>query len=548
MNIKNTNDLFKIEINQGGDDQYIYDFIFELNKYYKKYLKKWEEENNEWNTFWNETNQKNKSIIREEEFAKSPLTILHGPWGSGKTFFIKELIKKWDALLEGLKLDFKNIIYIDLSQHFYSSTDVVLEFTEIFYEILLCFLPKDKFDEEEIKKRVSKLFEYCLSKSSLIQNTKNFLSKSYKIAKNEYNPFSELIFDNTHKNIIRKHVEEIIEEIKPTIVVLDNIERLENSISDIIKIIRFYSYFPNFLFILPMNKTAIKFSNLGTEEEPIEKYITLDVWFEYKQDYTNLLNNYNLGGKKKSKSGKYVLKYVDEINKVFKTPLKNDNNIEYNLTVRQVKKILEKYNLDNSVTNIFQKSKYKGFLFLNKIIWKNDVLNEDINALIKFIEDNFYSDLIDQNFLNKFINNDLISEHLKDLNYLFKINKTFLHINFDLFKDYFHELISALEVHMDFLNDELNREENSSWYIESSKIAIGTLNTTIKELNRKILYLEKFKSNYFKQKHKKDLYEIWKLAEEFIELKKKKNTLDQVLNFAEELANYVKEKFGYKDN
>lgn len=155
MNIKNGNDLFKLEINQGSDDKYIYDFMLQLNKYYKKYLNKWKKENDEWNIFWNATNQNNKSINREEEFAKSPLTILNGPWGSGKTFFIKELIKKWDTLLERLKLDFKNIIYIDLSQHFYGNTDVVLEFTQIFYEIVLKFLPKEEKIIENLKKLVN---------------------------------------------------------------------------------------------------------------------------------------------------------------------------------------------------------------------------------------------------------------------------------------------------------------------------------------------------------------------------------------------------------
>lgn len=549
MNIKNANDLLKIEINQGSNDQYIYDFISKLNKYYEKYLKKWGEEDIEWGLFWDGTNRKNKSITREEEFAKSPLTVLHGPWGSGKTSFIKELIKKWDALQNELKL--KNIIYIDLSQHFYSSTDVVLEFTEIFYEILLCFLPKDKFNEEEIWKRVSKLFEYWLSKSSWIQNTKNFLSKSYKIAKNEYNPFSELIFDNTKKKMIRKEVEEIVKEIKPTIVVLDNIERLGNSISDIIQIIRFYSYFPNFLFLLPLNKTAIKFTNFEIEEEQIEKYITLDVWFEYKQNYTDLLNKYNLGCYKIcSKSGNLVFKYVDEINEILKTPLKNQNNIEYNLTVRQVKKILEKYNLDNLLTYAFQENKYKGFLFFNKFIWKNNVLNEDINALIKFIESNYYSDLIDKKFLDQFSNNRLITNYLDELNYLLNIPKIFIHINFNLFKNEFDECRKSLIDYMEKLKKELSKATPfvDSANLASHRNAINSLKIIIEKLDEEIPYLEEFKSNYFKQKHEKDLSEIWELAEEFIELKKKENTLDQVSNFAQELENYVKEKFGYKDN
>lgn len=548
MNIKNANDLLKIEINQGN----IQDFIVKLNGYYKQYLTKLEKEDIEWGLFWKDTNQKNKSITREEEFAKSPLTILHGPWGSGKTSFIKELIKKWDALQN--KLKFKNIIYIDLSQHFYSSTDVVLEFTEIFYEILLYFSPKGKFNEEEIKKSVSKLIEYWLSKSSWIQNTKNFLSKSYKIAKNEYNPFSELIFDNTKKKMIRKEVEEIVKKIKPTIVVLDNIERLGNSISDIIQIIRFYSYFPNFLFLLPMNKTAIKFTNFEIEEEQIEKYITLDVWFEYKQDYTNLLNNYNLGCYKIcSKSGNLVFKYVDEINEILKTPLKNQKNIEYNLTVRQVKKILEKYNLDNLLTYAFQENKYKGFLFFNKFIWKNDVLNQDIKELIKVIEESNYSDLINEIFLNKFTNNPLVINYLKDFNYLFNFNKILIHINFNVFKDEFNECRKILTNHIKDLENDLNNRNNLPFMsgtvsLGNHETAIKSLTTIIEKLDKKIPYLEKFKSDYFEQKHEKDLSEIWKLAEEFISLKKKENTLDQVSNFAEELENYVKEKFGYKDN
>lgn len=562
MNIKNGNDLFKLEINQGSDDKYIYDFMLQLNKYYKKYLNKWKKENDEWNIFWNATNQNNKSINREEEFAKSPLTILNGPWGSGKTFFIKELIKKWDTLLERLKLDFKNIIYIDLSQHFYGNTDVVLEFTQIFYEIVLKFLPKEEKIIENLKKTgksLGKLFYEFLKKCLPIQfkNFISFFSDQIENIKNEYDPFSELSFDYKEKQAIKFEVQKIVEKIEPTIVVLDNIERLENSISDIIKIIRFYSYFPNFLFILPMNKTAIKFSNLGTEEEPIEKYITLDVWFEYKQDYTNLLNNYNLGRREiRSKYGELDFKYqyVDEINSVLRMPLKNQNNIEYNLTVRQLKKTLEKYNLDNWMVSAFSENKYRGFLFFNKFIWKNDVLNQDIKELIKVIEEgNYYSDLINEIFLNKFTNNPLVINYLKDFNYLFNFNKILIHINFNVFKDEFNECRKILTNHIKDLENDLNNRNNLPFMrgavsLGNHETAIKSLATIIEKLDKEIPYLEKFKNNYFEQKHEKDLSEIWELAEEFIELKKKENTLDQVSNFEKELENYVKEKFGYKDN
>ena len=130
------------------------------------------------------------------------------------------------------------------------------------------------------------------------------------------------------------------------------------------------------------------------------------------------------------------------------------------------------------------------------------------------------------------------------------IPKIFIHINFNLFKNEFDECRKSLIDYMEKLKKELSKATPfvGSANLASHRNAINSLKIIIEKLDEEISYLEKFKSNYFEQKHEKDLSEIWELAEEFIELKKKENTLDQVSNFEKELENYVKEKFGYKDN
>ena len=177
----------------------------------------------------------------------------------------------------------------------------------------------------------------------------------------------ELLLDEKFdtKKIKEKMIKMFKELKEPTIIILDNLERLENTIqTDIIKIIRFYSFLPNFLFILPVDKNYINFGQYqNNSESAIEKYITLNVWFEFQQDYSKILEKYKL-----SKN------YFFDLNNILNKP-----NDEYTLTIRELEYILLKNNFNNETKiNLLNENKYFCFFLFNKLIWKNEILENDL--------------------------------------------------------------------------------------------------------------------------------------------------------------------------
>ena len=365
ININRT-DLFKIEIEpyKGNSQKF---FLSELNKYYLLYQEKWNGENDEWKEFWQNTNKQNKSINPEKQSIRSPLTILHGPWGSGKTFFIEELVRQWDQIICDEIITFKNIVVIDLWEYIHSDTNIILELSQHFCEIIYNFLPT-KQRRQIIKKKFKKLLKdelfSALNKNKYLKwffkASKIFWSKKYK------------------KSSSRKELENYVKDLDPTIVVFDNIERLEHKVVEIVKVIQFFSFLPNFIFVLPMNKSAIKFANYqnNKEEDSIDKYITLDVWFEYKQSYSGLLRTTG-----------FPEEYISELNTELNRTQKNENNIEYVLTIRELEKSLQINNLKNQIINVMKENKYEGFYWFGKLIWPNTILEKDVG----FFMDEFQS-------------------------------------------------------------------------------------------------------------------------------------------------------------
>ena len=118
--------------------------------------------------------------------------------------------------------------------------------------------------------------------ASLEQNTKS-IGKLYRSGKYCYKLFANGKFSDKPSH--RQKIEKIVNKhLEPTVVFFDNIERLESYSIEIIKVIQFFSFLPNFVFVLPMNKSELKFtaSTLATNREMcsemiITKYITLGV-------------------------------------------------------------------------------------------------------------------------------------------------------------------------------------------------------------------------------------------------------------------------------
>ena len=364
-------DKFRIEIN-GNESNSCSSFMRELNQYYQLYEREWQNESASWKTFWNQQKSKKTYIKPERISSRSPLTILHGPWGSGKTFFIETLVKEWQDASKGT--NFENIVVIDLWNYIHHTTNIVLEMANQFYGIILNFLPS-KFKKKWKRKKFWKMMLADFD-ASLEQNTK-IIGKLFRIGKYCYKLFADGKLGN--KSNHHQKIEEIVEHLKPTVVFFDNIERLESYSIEIIKVIQFFSFLPNFVFVLPMNKSELKFnaSTLATNREmygeaAIDKYITLDVWFDYKQDYSQFLQKIG-----------FSKKIIPELNRSLSLPQQTKTKISYVLSIRQLEKIFKQEQYKKIIDKANQ-NKYLGFLLLDKMIWPNDVIEKDVSIFFEY--------------------------------------------------------------------------------------------------------------------------------------------------------------------
>ena len=83
----------QILITNDNLDQKVTEFIQQLEKYFLKFQARLNQEQAAWSKW---LNQANNVFIEPEKLAiKSPLTILDAPWGTGKTYFIEQLVKKF---------------------------------------------------------------------------------------------------------------------------------------------------------------------------------------------------------------------------------------------------------------------------------------------------------------------------------------------------------------------------------------------------------------------------------------------------------------------
>ena len=306
-----------------------------------------------------------KNISPENLSIKSPLTIFHASWGLGKTFFIEELViwfKNQQHIEKGL---IKKIYVINLWEHIYKETNVIKEFSRIICKVISYALPKQK------QKFWFWIFQFPKFIWWFTEELKNSLpDKWWKLT---HFLLGFLYKFSSNKKLIHK----LSKKMDKTIVVLDNIERLENLAPEVIKIIQFYSSFSNFIFVLPMNKNAIKFddyvNNYG--EDAIDKFNTLGVWFDFKPNYRELLNKYQI-------PNNTIPKIIEILNKE-----KSDkNNNKYVLTIRELQKSLNAH-----YSNIYnwgkewKEKKYNFYWLFDKKIWPNNLIKGDVSWFMWYV-------------------------------------------------------------------------------------------------------------------------------------------------------------------
>lgn len=364
------------------------EFLFSLNNKYIDFKFRLNIANKIWNDFKNKNIYKNVYIEPELISIKSPTTILNAPWGTGKTYFIEQIALNWNNdEIKNKRGEFENFIVID-TWKFTTFPNIIVTIIKSIY-IILCDVLNINNEKEDrkkyfrkIKNVLKKIFfyspkilgslgEFYFPNSGLLNLgilTSDILNDINQIW-NEDNEDDKDSNDN-----FLKELEDINKNIKPTIIVFDNIERMGIHSWEIIKAIQQLSVFDNLLFLLPINKTQLLFGNNveyeRKNESAIDKYITLGIYFNLKQDYLGILNE---------------LKFNDDdaqlINQILNVQING-----YNLSIRLVERAFS----NNKIKESFDINKYEGLKQIKKI-WDANIIQKIIESDIKELKEDYIS-------------------------------------------------------------------------------------------------------------------------------------------------------------
>ena len=429
------------------------EFINQLWESYSAYQTSLDKEQEEWKKV---LEAKTTVFIEPEKLTtRSPLTILDAPWGSGKTYFIEHLAKLFalseettDSKKKKLnKKGFVNLVVID-TWKFINSDVIVFDVVKKIY-LIICRLitKKNQNVSKKIWTKLAWLFCSFIPVALLVTNA------ALKLYFQDFPDFSgELLAINEAVQNKKKEKQKELDEIKydqaiaeisekldPTIIVFDNVERMGKQAWEIIKTIQKLAVFANFVFVLPMNKNKLTFGQAVDQENHeavIDKYLTLGIYFELKQDYFGLLKKLKLPSE-----------YVEIVAEIL-----NDEINGSKLSIRTLENALK----TNYVIKRFKTNKYCGLQSLKRI-WpskKNDqLIFNDVQNFKKKIEE------IDYGFLSN-TENDYIWNNFSLWND-FKVNFEIL-ISFNLIKekskknyDQFAEFVESKNYFLNNFNDNL---------------------------------------------------------------------------------------------
>ena len=431
------------------------EFIDQLWESYSAYQTSLDKEQEEWQKV---LEAKTTVFIEPEKLTtRSPLTILDAPWGSGKTYFIEQLARLF-ALSESEKIrdndtkkktnqkSFVNLVVID-TWKFINSEDIVLDVVKRIYWIICQLITKKNEDvSKTIWKKLARLFYFFIPISLLVTNA------ALKLYFQDFPDFSvELLAINEaaqnkkkekQKKLSKidydKEITEISKQLEPTIIVFDNVERMGNQAWEIIKTIQKLAVFANFVFVLPMNKNKLTLGQAVDQENHeavIDKYLTLGIYFELKQDYFGLLEKLRL-----------PYEYIEMVDEIL-----NDEINGFKLSIRTLENALKA----NYVIKAFEMNKYCGLQSLKKI-WPS----KKIDQLIFNDVQDFKKDLeeINYDYLREWGNNSV----LKDFRNMFQILEKNYLVNEEMKKNYdqFTKFVEFKNYFLDNPNDNLTVELN----------------------------------------------------------------------------------------
>lgn len=373
-------------------------FIEDLRKDYTKYIQWWtnyyrQKENiledtdrdvflskrpdiNKYRMFPRINKRSEKRVSFKPEFIsnRSPLTIIDGSWGVGKTHFINEtfsLIKsgqidvdkefkvkvsihdKFDCEINCAKIH----RFISIDAWKYSATNDILNDFLAELSVELSSFYKWNSTHKKIKKLLLSLFNNVLLQ---------WINRFFKV------DFKSLTQKERNISNLNKYIS------KTTLLVIDNIERLGKNAWEIIRIIQRLSELKNLIFVLPMNlikfnelcqifsdsKTNINENNSG--EWNIYKYITMPC-YKIKQKYDRFF--LDLGFDKENSN---------VLDRIFTLGTKYDGQ---NYSIRELNNLLNYKNINE--LKLFNILKLLAFVKNSEILYIDEKCNNYINSVIE---------------------------------------------------------------------------------------------------------------------------------------------------------------------
>ncbi|WDA55026.1 MAG: hypothetical protein PPFGHCPK_01507 (plasmid) [Spiroplasma endosymbiont of Drosophila atripex] len=456
-------------------------FLFDIEKNFIIFKEEYKKNFSNLQKYMNITN----FIFEPEKLSKkSPLTIINAPWGTGKTFFIENFIKLF--IDKKIKSNiFKKIIIID-AWKFSNSKDIPFEFAiELSNKIVNMHINNES--EETKHAIVQKILDWIIPDSLKWQlKFFNFITLEGKHTNKNLNENKENI-----KTLWKK----IKENNEPTIIFIDNLERLGSSSWDLLKAILKIQEFDNYLITLPLNLN--KFNNnkrIDNSEYPIEKYIDFN-YYNLQQDYSNFFN----------KHFKKEQKFIEKLNLIFDSEIDGEK-----LSIREVENSFRTHNLFKT------KDEYEILKIIEKNIWYpqeifNIFLRNDTKYFLEtegkkcnlFLE--IASKISEKDTRENFIN--ISKKDLNNKNNIFSWlnNERFLYkTNFD----YLHEYSNLLDMINYKKSENLNQIKKTNKIINDIKQLIEKYNKNIIKLNDEKLELENLENiegniveNYDSEKH-----------------------------------------------
>lgn len=436
-------------------------------------------------------------IFEPEKLSKkSPLTIIDAPWGTGKTFFIENFLKQF--IDEKIKSDvFKKMIIID-AWKFSNSRDVPLEFTEELTKKLIMAHVKSA-DEKTSNGIVKKMVKWIVP-----------ASVSWQVGMGVFSVGATHNLTTAEEDKIKRAWNDISENKVPTIIFVDNLERLGSLSWDLLKAILKLQEFKNYLIVLPLNLKKLK-NNVKTDdgEYPVEKYVDFN-FYSFKQDYSNYFRkHYNNEI------------FLEKLNIIFNNEIDGEKlsirEVEQSFKANDILSIKDEYDILRKIqAKIWNPEEILVNIFLEdiKIFLQNERLRMEVYKKIA-------SELIKKDSQGKYINipkseietsDDEIISKGDGKRYFYQMNFNYL----DLYKTW-QTNINKRKLELESEIKSFQKEISiSSGKIETLNKKITELQVEIEDLKSKTL-IESLKQEDYNSAKEQSLTEQRKLSEKKIE-------------------------------